>query len=95
MSKNGCLHIFTTIGSNEILSNKQEQLKVRLKLTEGFTSIGRVKEEAKVAFAMTAKMARMQVEMEREELETKRSPIYEFVCREEYSLDVNLMGYLF
>lgn len=48
-----------------------------------------------MAFAVTAKMARMQVKMEREELETKRSPIDEFVCREEYPLDMNLMGYLF
>lgn len=48
-----------------------------------------------MAFAMTAKMARMQVEIERKELETKRSPIYEFVGQEGSSFDLNIIESLF
>lgn len=33
-----------------------------------------------MAFVTTAKMARMQVQIERQELEMKRSSLYTFVC---------------
>jgi len=39
------------------------------------------KEEAKVALLLGAKMARMQVQIERRALKKKKSPLYDIVCR--------------
>lgn len=63
-SKSDDVNSITTESNDEDILSKQQRLK----------------EEAKVALVLGAKMARMQVQIERRALKKKKSPLYDIVC---------------
>ncbi len=76
---------FLTIGcetnsNQDLFTKQQQQLKVMILFIRFKKNKFWVQEEAKFAFVLGAKMARMQVEIERQGLENKRSSLYDIVC---------------
>ncbi len=82
-SKNSKLdetNLSTITNNNEDILAKQRRLKVKLKKFLFKYCWFFFEEEAKVALVLGAKMARMQVQIERRALKKKKSPLYDIVC---------------